>query len=175
MGLRNILTQEDPQLTKKSREITQFNERIHELIDDMRETLLDAIGMGIAAPQVGVLRRVVLIYNNDDEIVEMINPVIIESEGEQDGPEGCLSSPGLWGLVIRPQRVKVKFKDRNGVEQTLEAEDLSARACCHEIDHLDGILFSEKAYKFIDESEVADYRTDEEGIESVDGNSDLEI
>ena len=144
MALRTIVEKGDPILEKKSREVTEINGRILQLIDDMTETMRSASGVGIAAPQVGVLRRIVVI-ELDDVLYELINPVIIESEGDQYEEEGCLSLPGLVGRVHRPAYVKVKALNRNGEEVTYEGTDLLARAFCHELDHLDGVLYDSKA------------------------------
>lgn len=147
MALRNILFEGEPLLLKKSRVITDFNPRLHQLIDDMRETLEDAGGVGLAAAQVGVLRRVVLVLetnvdNPEDEyIIELINPEIIDSSGEQNGAEGCLSVPGLYGFVARPDWVKLRAQDRFGEYFEIEGKGLTARAFCHELDHLEGRLF----------------------------------
>lgn len=150
MALRNILVRGEPTLNKISREVTDFNDRIHQLLDDMRDTLKKAEGVGLAAPQVGVLRRVVLVLDTniedddfDAQVIEMINPVILETEGEQTDAEGCLSVPGVYGMVTRPMRVKVAAYDRNGNRFERWGEGLTARAFCHEIDHLDGHLFVE--------------------------------
>ena len=146
MALRNILTKEQPGLYKKCRPVTEFNSRLHQLLDDMRETLANANGVGLAAPQVGVLRRAVLVIETNvpegesERILELINPEIVESDGEQDGPEGCLSVPGEYGLVKRPMRVKVRAQDRNGQWFEAEGEGLTARCFCHELDHLEGIV-----------------------------------
>ena len=160
MALRNIYTKEQPLLYKKCRPVKEFNGRLHQLLDDMAETLLQANGVGIAAPQVGVLRRAVLVIETnvpegeDEYVIELINPEIIESSGEQEGPEGCLSLPNIWGQVTRPEKVKVHAFDRYGEPFELEAEGLLARACCHEIDHLNGILFDSIAERFLSEEEI---------------------
>ena len=160
MALRNILTKEQPLLYKKSRVVTDFNPRLHQLLDDMRETLLQANGVGLAAPQVGVLRRAVLVIETnvpegeDEYIIELINPEILEASGEQDGPEGCLSVPGEYGLVKRPMHVKVRAQDRFGETFEVEGEGLTARCFCHEIDHLDGIVFTSKAERMLTEEEM---------------------
>ena len=140
MALRKIVLQGDEILTKVCRPVTNFDERLHELLDDMKETLASADGVGLAAPQVGVLRRVVVIDVGDGPI-ELINPEIVESSGEQTGEEGCLSCAGRWGMVTRPNYVKVRALNRNGKLCTYEGEGLLARAFCHEIDHLEGRLF----------------------------------
>ncbi len=141
MALRNILLEGDEQLRKHSRPVTDFGQRTRDLMTDLGETMVKANGAGLAAPQVGILRRAVVIVR-DDEIVELINPEIIERNEEEVGLyEGCLSCPGLRGLVMRPTYVKVKAQDRNGKWFELECNDMAARAACHEIDHLDGKLF----------------------------------
>lgn len=143
MALRKILSRKDPALAKKCHPVTTFDEKLHDLLDDMRETLLDSQGVGLAAPQIGILRRVVLVINEQDEILELINPEIVFTEGEQTGWEGCLSVPGLYGEVTRPYRVRVKAQDRNGNVFEVEDVELTARCFCHECEHLDGHLFTE--------------------------------
>lgn len=157
MALRQILLEGDPALLKKSRKVTNFDERLHILIDDMRETLMLAEGLGLAAPQVGVLRSVVLVVdiNKEDltpeeQIVELINPEIVEVEGRVTGPEGCLSMPDLTGIVMRPAKVKVKAFDRFGKQFEIEGTGITARALCHETDHLDGTLFTDLATRVFD-------------------------
>ena len=160
MALRNILTKEQPLLYKKSRPVTDFNPRLHQLLDDMRETLMQADGVGLAAPQVGVLRRAVLVMETnvpegeEEYVIELINPEIVESSGEQDGAEGCLSVPGEYGLVKRPMTVKVKAQDRNGNPFEVEGTGLTARCFCHEIDHLEEIVFTSKADRMLSEEEM---------------------
>ena len=139
MALRTIRVQGDSVLTKKSRTVDKMTPRIGELITDMLDTMYDAMGVGLAAPQVGILKRIVVIDVGEGPIV-LINPEILETSGEQTGDEGCLSVPGMAGQVTRPNYVKVKALDVNMEEQILEGEGLLARAFCHEIDHLDGIL-----------------------------------
>ncbi len=141
--LRTIVTQGDPVLNKVCHPVTKFDEKLWTLLDDMRETLLDSNGVGLAAPQVGILRRVVLVINGQDEILELINPTIIHTAGEQEDMEGCLSVPGKWGFVKRPMVVRVRAQDRNGNWFEVEDEGLTARCFCHELDHLDGHLFVE--------------------------------
>ena len=145
MATRNIIERGDEALGKVCRPVTNFDGRLHDLLDDMQETLEQAHGYGLAAPQVGILRRVCLVMGSDGNVMELVNPEIIETSGEQEGFEGCLSVPGLYGWVKRPQKVKVRAQDRNG--KTFEAEDvdMSARCFCHEIEHLDGHLFTEHA------------------------------
>ena len=160
MALRNIMTKEQPILYKKCRPVTDFNPRLHQLLDDMRETLMQANGVGLAAPQVGVLRRAVLVIetnvaeDEEEYVIELINPEIIESSGEQDGPEGCLSVPGEYGLVKRPMTVKVRAQDRNGEWFEVEGTGLTARCFCHEIDHLDGIVFTSKCERMLTDEEL---------------------
>jgi len=141
--LRTIITQGDPVLNKVCHPITKFDEKLWSLLDDMHETLAESNGVGLAAPQIGILRRVVLVINAQDEVLELINPVIIKTEGEQEGLEGCLSVPGKWGNVKRPMVVRVRAQDRNGNWFEVEDEELTARCFCHELDHLDGHLFVE--------------------------------
>ena len=144
MALRTIRVEGDPVLGKVCREVTEVTPKIVTLIDDMLETMYEANGVGLAAPQVGILKRIVVIDVGEGPIV-MINPEIIESDGEQTGDEGCLSVPGMWGYVDRPAKVKVKAQDRYGKEFDIEGTELLAIALCHEIDHLSGILFTDKA------------------------------
>jgi peptide deformylase len=141
MALRNIVKLGDPILNKKSRVIENFDDKLSTLIDDMLETMYNANGVGLAAVQVGMLKRVVVIDIGDGPM-ELVNPVITFKEGEQRETEGCLSLPGKFGVTVRPAKVQVKAQDRNGKWQVFTGEDLKARAFCHEIDHLDGILFT---------------------------------
>ena len=140
MAIRNILKDEDPTLRKVCRPVTEFNERLWQLLDDMAETMHAAPGVGLAGPQVGLLRRVV-VMDVGDGVIESINPEIVKTEGEQSGEEGCLSFPGKWGIVKRPYKVKMKAQDRHGKWYYLTGEELLARCMCHEIDHLDGVVF----------------------------------
>ena len=153
MGLRKILTDKDPALHKTCKTVVNFDERLHKLLDDMRETLIESGGVGLAAPQVGILRRVVLV-DNGEEILELVNPTLVETEGEQEGPEGCLSIPGLYGLVKRPYYAKVRAQDRNGNWYETEGEELTARCFCHELDHLDGIVYTEVMERLLTEEEL---------------------
>lgn len=146
MGLRNIIVEGDPLLHKKCREVEKFDEKLSVLIDDMLETMHKAKGVGLAAPQVGILRRVVVVNVGDGDI-ELVNPVIIESSGEQREEEGCLSCPGQYGVTVRPMNVTVEALDRNGKKVKYFGQALKARAFCHEIDHLDGILFKSRMIK----------------------------
>ena len=156
MGLRKILTDKDPALHKVCRPVTEFDKKLHKLLDDMRETLIDSGGVGLAAPQVGILRRVFLVDVGLDgnEIIEFINPEILETDGEQEGPEGCLSVPGKYGLVKRPYWVKVKAQDRDGNWFEAEGEELIGRCFCHENDHLDGIIYTEVMERLLTEEEL---------------------
>lgn len=160
MALRNILTEGDPTLNKTSRPVVKFDNRLHVLLDDMAETLNTSNGVGLAAPQVGVLRRVVLVVETnvpegeEEFIIELINPEIISAEGEQRGSEGCLSVPEQFGIVTRPERVTVRAQDRYGNWFEREGEGLTARCFCHEIDHLNGILFTSLAERMLTEEEI---------------------
>lgn len=144
MALRDIVIDGDPQLRKKSREVTAFDSKLHKLLDDMYETMKKSDGIGLAAPQVGILRRVAIIHTEDDNIVEFINPVIITQDGEQVCNEGCLSVPNRRHNVLRPMNLTVKAYDRDGKEFEQCFRGLDANVCCHEFDHLDGILFYDK-------------------------------
>ena len=167
MARRNILTKEEPGLYKKCRPVTEFNSRLHQLLDDMRDTLSNQNGVGLAAPQVGVLRRAVIVLETnvpeekDEYIIELVNPEIIEADGEQKGAEGCLSVPGEYGLVKRPMHVKVRAQDRNGEFFEVEGEGLTARCFCHEIDHLEGIIFTSKCERMLTEEEMESGKLDE--------------
>lgn len=168
MALRTVLTSEQETLYKKSRAITKFDARICQLIDDMKETLLKSGGVGLAAPQVGVLRRAVVVLetnveNEEDEyVIELLNPEILETEGEQSGPEGCLSEPEKFGIVNRPMKVKVRAQDRNGEWFEYEGEGLTARCFCHEIDHLEGIMFTSKVERMLTDEEIKEMMGEDE-------------
>jgi peptide deformylase len=142
MAIREILIQGDPALNKSCHAVTKFDEKLAHLMDDLKETLAYANGLGLAAPQVGILRRAVVVVV-DNEMLELINPEIIAQEGEQDGLEGCLSVPGLWGYVKRPNRVRVRAQNRYGEWFEVEGTELVARCFCHELSHLDGHLYTE--------------------------------
>lgn len=157
MAIRRIVTRGDDRLGKKCRPVTDFNKRLHILLDDMKETLAEAQGAGLAAPQVGVLRRAVIIVDGEDEVMELINPEILEQSGEQTGPEGCLSVPGKWGMVTRPNFVRIRAQDRYGEWFEAEGEELIARCFCHEIEHLDGHLYVEHIDHFLSEEELEAY------------------
>ena len=148
MGLRKILTDKDPALHKVCKSVTAFDGKLHKLLDDMAETMQDANGVGLAAPQVGILRRVVVV-DLGDEILELVNPSLVETDGEQVGAEGCLSVPGKYGLVKRPYIAKVKAQDRFGDWFEVEGEELIARCFCHELDHLDGIVYTEVMDRYL--------------------------
>ena len=154
MALRKILTDQDPALHKVCKPVVDFDKKLHRLLDDMQETLAEANGVGLAAPQVGILRRVVIV-DTGEEILELINPEIIETDGEQVGAEGCLSVPGRYGLVTRPNYAKVSAQDRDGNWFEAEGEELIARCFCHELDHLDGILYTQVMDRFLTEEELA--------------------
>ena len=153
MGIRKILTVEEPALHKTCRPVENFDSKLHKLLDDMRQTLIDSEGVGLAAPQVGILRRVVLV-DNGEEILELVNPEILETDGEQIGAEGCLSVPGKYGLVKRPYYAKVRAQDRNGNWYEAEGEELTARCFCHELDHLDGIIYTEVMDRYLTDEEL---------------------
>ena len=153
MALRKILTDAEPALHKTCKPVTAFDKKLHILLDDMRETLVESGGVGLAAPQVGILRRVVLV-DTGEEILELINPSLVKTSGHQEGPEGCLSVPGKYGLVKRPNYAKVRAQDRFGDWYEAEGEELIARCFCHELDHLDGILYTEVMERFLTEEEL---------------------
>ena len=153
MALRRILTDKESALHKTCKPVTNFDSRLVTLLNDMRETLIDSGGVGLAAPQVGILRRVVLV-DTGEEILELINPTLVETDGEQEGPEGCLSVPGKYGLVKRPYYAKVRAQDREGNWYEAEGEELIARCFCHELDHLDGILYTQVMERFLTEEEL---------------------
>lgn len=161
MALRKILTDKDPALHKVCKPVADFDSKLHRLLDDMRDTLEEAQGVGLAAPQVGILRRVVIV-NTGDEILELVNPEIIETDGEQEGAEGCLSVPGRYGLVKRPYYARIRAQDRYGDWYEAEAEELIARCFCHETDHLDGIIYTEVMERFLTEEELEAVTEDEE-------------
>lgn len=154
MGLRKILTDKEPALHKVCRPVEKFDWRLHKLLDDMADTLADANGVGLAAPQVGILRRVVVV-DTGEEVLELVNPTLVETSGEQTGAEGCLSVPGKYGLVKRPYYAKVRAQDRNGEWFEAEGEGLIGRCFCHELDHLDGIMYTEIMERFLTEEELA--------------------
>ncbi|MCD7853711.1 MAG: peptide deformylase [Oscillospiraceae bacterium] len=175
MALRNIVKKGDGVLQKHCHPVTEFNDQLHVMLDDMAETLRKADGVGLAAPQVGVLRRAVLVLETnvpegeEERIVELVNPEILECSSEQSGPEGCLSYPGVYGWVSRPDHVRLRAQDRNGAWFEVEGDGLTARAFCHELDHLEGVMFDEVADHIMSEEELdAYYGKDEQndGAES---------
>ena len=157
MGLRKILTYKNPALHKVCKPVTAFDDKLFKLLDDMKETLIDSGGVGLAAPQVGILRRVVVVDvgGEEPELLELVNPEMVETDGEQYGAEGCLSVPGKYGLVKRPNYAKVRAQDRSGEWFEAEGEELIARCFCHELDHLDGIVYTEVMDRFLTDDELA--------------------
>ena len=164
MALRTILKKDtdEESLRKKSRPVTVFDQRLHNMIDDMVDTLKDSGGVGLAAPQVGILRRIVVIEKEDGTVLELVNPEIIDTHGEQEGLEGCLSLPGIWGVVKRPMTVTVKAMDRNGNVFTDTDSGLIGRCFVHECEHLDGILFVDRASKILTEEDLRQMEEDGE-------------
>ena len=162
MAIRKIHEVGDPCLAKVCRPVTEFNDRLHELLDDMADTLEEAGGVGLAAPQVGILRRVVVVDAGDEDI-ELVNPEVVEvSEETQTGVEGCLSLPGKYGIVTRPEHVVVRAQDRNGDWYEYEGEDIVARCFLHEIDHLDGHMYTEIAERMLTPEELEEMTRQEE-------------
>ena len=153
MAIRTILTEKEDVLHKVCKPVEQFDKKLHALLKDMEETLIESGGVGLAAPQVGILRRVVLV-DTGEEILELINPSLLETDGEQVGPEGCLSVPGKYGLVKRPYYAKVRAQDRDGNWFEAEGEELIARCFCHELDHLDGIIYTEVMERYLTPEEL---------------------
>lgn len=162
MAIRKILTDEDPVLHKKCHPVTQFDEKLGALLDDLKATLANANGAGLAAPQIGILRRIVIVVDANDEMLELVNPELLDQEGEQDGFEGCLSVPGRWGMVKRPMKVRVKAQDRSGKWFEAEGEEMVARCFCHEIEHLDGHIFTEHTNKLYTSEELDELLTRQE-------------
>lgn len=168
MAIRNILTVGEPALNKVCRPYMEFGPRLHELLDDMRETLIQADGVGLAAPQVGVLRRAVLVIetnhaeDEEDSFLELVNPEIIALSGEQTDTEGCLSLPGECGIVTRPMVVTVRAQDRDGNFFEYTGEGLTARCFCHELDHLDGVLYPQRAERMLSPEELEAYGEEDE-------------
>ena len=162
MAKLTILKEGEATLRKTCRPVTEITQRTKTLLDDMLETMRHADGVGLAAPQVGILRRIVVIEVEPGQVLELINPEIIEASGSVLGVEGCLSVPGKQGLVKRPSYVRVQALDRNGVMQTYEGTDLLARCFCHELDHLDGHLYVDKTEKFLYPYKDGDYYYDED-------------
>lgn len=165
MALRNIVTVGDAVLTKRCRTVVQFDDRLAQLIDDMKETMLDANGVGLAAPQVGILRRVVVV-DTGEGIVELVNPRIVHaSKKMQTGIEGCLSVPGEYGIVTRPERVTVRAQDRTGEWHEYQGEELTARCFCHELDHLEGHIYTEIAERMLTPEELLEMTEDSDEYE----------
>lgn len=164
MAIRTILTQGDPTLNKVCHAVTRFDDKLADLLDDLKETLSDANGVGLAAPQVGILRRAVIVVPDPekDEMIELVNPEIVAQEGEQDGLEGCLSIPGMWGYVKRPNWVKIRAQDRNGNWFETEGAELAARCFCHELDHLEGHMYDEHVDRLYTAEEVDAMMAEEE-------------
>lgn len=161
MAIRNIVRVGDDVLAKECRPVEIFDNKLRQLLDDMQDTLYEANGAGLAAPQVGVLRQVCVI-DVGDGLVELINPEIVHVEGEQSGAEGCLSLPDEWGMVSRPQRVTVKAQNRKGKWFETTGEDLFARCICHEVDHLHGIVFTDKASRMLTPEEIEQMQKEQE-------------
>ncbi len=153
MAIRNIVKEGDDVLRKKCRPVENFDEKLWVLLDDMAQTMHNAEGVGLAAPQVGILRRAVVI-DVGEGVIELVNPVIVSAEGEQEGQEGCLSCPGEWGIVKRPNKVVVEAQDRRGAKIRVTGEELLARAMCHELDHLEGKLFKDVAERMLEPGET---------------------
>ena len=154
MALKTILTDEDPALHKVCRPVEKFDGRLHDLLDDLKETLAQANGVGLAAPQVGILRRAVVVVDGEENMIELVNPTIIRADGEQTDLEGCLSVPGQYGIVTRPMSVTVRAQDRYGETFEVSGEGLTARCFCHELEHLDGHLYVERAQKIYTAEEL---------------------
>ena len=153
MALRKIRTEGDECLAKVCRRVDIFDKRLHILLDDMKDTLREADGLGLAAPQVGILKRVVVIVKENGEMLELVNPEIIATNGSYVASEGCLSVPGVVGTVERPLKTTVKAFDRNGNEFEFTGEGLYSKCLCHELDHLDGVLYTSKVIEYIDPEE----------------------
>ena len=152
--IKQILQKEDPALHKVCHPITKFDGKLAALLSDLTDTLKDAGGLGLAAPQIGILRRVCVVMDDDESFLELVNPEILSQEGEQEGFEGCLSLAGMYGIVKRPMKVKVKAQDRTGAEIEFEREGITARCFCHEIEHLDGHMYYEHTDRLFNEDEV---------------------
>ena len=157
MAIRKIMEKGEPCLEKVCHPVTNFDARLHALLDDLCDTLEESGGVGLAAPQIGIMRRVCVVEDGEGEVIELVNPEIVRTEGEQTGLEGCLSLPGRWGIVTRPQTVRVRAQDRDGVSFEIEDEGITARCFCHEIEHLDGHLFSEHCDRLLSDEELDAY------------------
>ena len=169
MALRKIALEGEACLSKMCRPVTDFNSRLHTLLDDLADTLADSGGVGLAAPQVGVLRRVCVVLDEEDQLIELVNPEIIYTEGEQTGLEGCLSLPGKYGIVTRPEHVVIRAQDRNGDWYEYEGDEILARCFLHEIDHLDGHMYTEIAEKMLTPEELAALEQQEADNEEDEG------
>lgn len=158
MAVRPIIYDPDPILYKKCHPVTKFDKKLGNILTDMTQTMIHANGVGLAGPQIGYMRRVCVVLDtlDNDKIIEMVNPEVVETEGEQTGSEGCLSFPNKFGMVTRPRIVTVRAQDRNGEWFTVQSHDLTARAFLHEIDHLDGHVFTEKVTEYINMDEEED-------------------
>jgi len=165
MAILKIVKDSDNILRETSKKVDKISPRIIRLLEDMNDTLLEANGAGLAAVQVGVLRRVVLVRTEPDTLYEMINPEIISSEGEQQELEGCLSLPGQWGITSRPMKVTVRAMNRNGEVYEVTGSGLTARAFCHELDHLDGVLYTDKAVHMLTDEEIRERYSDQDNDE----------
>nr|WP_285849448.1 peptide deformylase [Niallia taxi] len=155
VSVRKIVLSPDPVLEQPCEEVTVFDKKLAKLLDDMYETMIEFDGVGLAAPQIGISKRIAVVDIDDGSgTIELINPVLLSNAGEQTGPEGCLSFPGLFGEVSRPYKVKVQAQNRRGKMFTIEAEDFMARAILHEMDHLDGVLFTSKVTRYLEEDEL---------------------
>ena len=165
MAIRTIVLEGDEILRKKCRDVEKFDGKLAALLDDMWETLYKSKGVGLAGPQVGILRRAVIVLDDNEEFLELINPEIILQEGEQEGAEGCLSVPGKWGMVTRPYRVKIRAQDRRGNWFEADREGVTARCFCHEIEHLDGHLYVEHIDRFLTDEEVEAYFAEQENAQ----------
>ena len=162
MSVRTIIKRGDPVLEKKCHPVTQFDQKLWDLLDDLKDTLAQANGVGLAAPQIGILRRAVIVITEDDEVLELVNPEIIDQAGEQEGLEGCLSVPNLWGIVKRPEWGKVRAYDRNGNLFEREGRGLTARCFCHELAHLEGQLYSQLCDRLYTNEEMEQMMEEEE-------------
>lgn len=162
MSVREIVKEGDPVLGKVCHAVVNFDERLANLMDDLRDTLADSNGVGLAAPQIGILRRAVVVLDPEDNMIELINPEIIKAEGEQTGLEGCLSVPGKYGVVTRPMDVTVRAQDRSGNFFEVSGTEITARCFCHELEHLDGHLFVERADQLFTPEELEAMEAEEE-------------
>jgi len=154
MSKKKIIQKGDSILTKKCHPVTLFDKKLHTLLNDLKETLLSVGGAGLAAPQIGILRRVAIVLDDNDQMIELINPELIETSGEQEGLEGCLSLPGMWGFVTRPMNATVCAQDRNGNTFTVSGSGIVARCFCHELEHLDGHMFDEHTDRLYSEKQL---------------------